>query len=298
MKSLERVSFMSVIDYDDLGKGARAMPLNLPEFPVSDNTRSFKRKLATGLLIGHSTNIDIGDPSYRARNLFRFQSSRRALSSEPAASPVRHMTRSLANFTGNGTINSTCGGELADSPCYARGIGCRPSPDVLVLDSVDSHGEDFSWFSLIDVDPVTEAPKPFGFITLPYLPYFSNCEGYDSFVTLAKLMEAHPACRLEGVRTTVWIDQYPWKDQFSPIADTCSQTYDDVCPNEVVGLKPDPFFGIFVNCYFEESIYQVGSFLVCESRVLPSIGCGKGFGVRVGERCFAFQVVGLCYASL
>ncbi len=263
--SLERMAFMAVIDVSDYDGGAVAMPLNLPEIVVLPDQKAAHQQLATGLLIGHSTDVNLGDPGYRERNLWRFQGSgsrRLGLDVDPSLLPSHsptHGLRHLANTTsGNSTTNVTCGGADEGTACFNRGIGCRPSPDTLTLDTVDSVGEDHTWFSTVQLN-ADGNPQPFGFVTVPYLPFFSNCEGYDSYVSLAKLMEFHPACKLESVGTTVWIDQYPWKDQFSPIADVCSQTDDDVCPNEVLGVVKDPFYGVFLHCYYEESIYQVGT---------------------------------------
>ena len=32
------------------------------------------------------------------------------------------------------------------------------------------------------------------FMALPYLPFFSNCRGYDNHVYISKLLENHPNC--------------------------------------------------------------------------------------------------------
>lgn len=36
--------------------------------------------------------------------------------------------------------------------------------------------------------------KVFSFLALPYLPFFSNCDSFDSHMSLSRLVEEHPDC--------------------------------------------------------------------------------------------------------
>ena len=49
-------------------------------------------------------------------------------------------------------------------------------------------------------------------IALPYLPWFSNCDGYDAHVLISKLLEGHPDCALVPPERTVYVDPMPWKN--------------------------------------------------------------------------------------
>ena len=69
------------------------------------------------------------------------------------------------------------------------------------------------------------------FFAMPYLPFFSNCDGYDSHMSLSRLLEEHPEC-----------------DQVS---------HDDTIPTrEYSGRKPvsDGCLGITLTCVFEEDV--------------------------------------------
>lgn len=55
-------------------------------------------------------------------------------------------------------------------------------------------------------------------LVLPYLPYFSACAGYDSYVTLFRLLESEQ-CRLAGRDQTVWA--IPWSPATVPEGDVC-----------------------------------------------------------------------------
>ncbi len=269
-RQLVRTSFIAVIDVADFPPGGLGMPYNLPEQVMRvKTTRDFRRQLAERIVLGHSTDLVIADDRYFERNSFRFitpnaSAERRLRPASVGYSTAVHSTspaslaRELQVAASNSTANKTfCGGAVEGSACFTRGLGCRPSPSDLTLDNVDLRGSDRTWFSTIDEDELGNA-KPFGFIALPYLPFFSNCEGYDSYVSLAKLTETHPSCHLENVSSTIWVSQYPWQDQFTPVADKCELSRQDVCENEVAGL-PSGKTGVLLNCYYEENIFLVRS---------------------------------------
>jgi hypothetical protein len=54
-------------------------------------------------------------------------------------------------------------------------------------------------------------------INLPYLPYFSNCKGYGSFIPLWALTEQHNDCELIPVEQVVYMHEYSFGK--APIAD-------------------------------------------------------------------------------
>ena len=71
-------------------------------------------------------------------------------------------------------------------------------------------------------DETGGSPKGFTAIALPYIPWLSNCDGYDSHIGIAQLMEQHPMCNLVPFADTVPVSQYPWTGALYPIGDTCA----------------------------------------------------------------------------
>ena len=51
---------------------------------------------------------------------------------------------------------------------------------------------------------------------LPYLPYFSNCRGSDSQISISRLIEDNPMCTLIRYDNTVPVDPYFWNGIFTP----------------------------------------------------------------------------------
>ncbi len=59
---------------------------------------------------------------------------------------------------------------------------------------------------------------PHDFLALPYLPFFSNCDGYDSHIGISRLLEEHPDCsRVEHSQTVPISDFGPRH----PVGDSC-----------------------------------------------------------------------------
>ena len=54
---------------------------------------------------------------------------------------------------------------------------------------------------------------------LPYLPYFSNCEGYDSFIPIFSILEQNSKCQHISLDETIPIEQF--KFGAIPRADSC-----------------------------------------------------------------------------
>ncbi|MEO1777025.1 MAG: hypothetical protein AAFS07_18955, partial [Pseudomonadota bacterium] len=64
----------------------------------------------------------------------------------------------------------------------------------------------------------------FDFLALPWLPFLSNCDAYDSHVGLARLVETHPRCDHVGYASTRPVAQFFWERGFTletPRADAC-----------------------------------------------------------------------------
>ena len=57
------------------------------------------------------------------------------------------------------------------------------------------------------------------FMALPYLPFFSNCDGYDSHISLSRLLEEHPDCDGVNYDQTVPTKEYAFRG--NSVSDTC-----------------------------------------------------------------------------
>lgn len=68
-----------------------------------------------------------------------------------------------------------------------------------------------------------EAPFPAdaSFMAVPYLPYFTNCQFYGSFIFIPAIFENHPRCQLENLDTVKPVGAFSFGQQ--PTADTCKQ---------------------------------------------------------------------------
>lgn len=73
------------------------------------------------------------------------------------------------------------------------------------------------------------------FIALPYLPFFSNCDGYDSHISLSRLLEEHPDCQQVDLDKTVPTKEYAFWSK-SPISDAC--------------------LGVLLHCTYEEKVSE------------------------------------------
>lgn len=82
------------------------------------------------------------------------------------------------------------------------------------------------------------------FIALPYFPFFSNCDGYDSHMSVTRLLETHPDCTFQPYENTLFIDEFEWISAAE--ADQCGIEIDD---------GDEPYVqGIELQCTYEESI--------------------------------------------
>jgi len=94
------------------------------------------------------------------------------------------------------------------------------------------------------------------FIALPFFPYFSNCDGYDSHVGISRLLEEHPDCTMVDWNDTKPVNQYPWENLLYPISDTCQVPIKSHYTHEESdsSLIYDLFKGIDLSCTFEEQV--------------------------------------------
>ena len=92
------------------------------------------------------------------------------------------------------------------------------------------------------------------FVALPYLPFFSNCDGYDSHLLFAKLTEANPLCSLVDAANTVTADALFFAKSpmtLTPRADICN----DPSWAQPVGAPQAKNPGLPLYCTYEEDIF-------------------------------------------
>jgi len=82
----------------------------------------------------------------------------------------------------------------------------------------------------------------FSFLTIPYLPFFSSCDGYDSHPSLSRILEEHPDCTLVDYEDTKPVYEFRWFDDSAPFSDTCSS------------VEAGILQGIDLNCNYEEGV--------------------------------------------
>ena len=110
----------------------------------------------------------------------------------------------------------------------------------------------------VSATSVDQSGQGNNFIGLPYLPYFSNCKGSDSYLFLDKMMETDPRCTLVDYDNTVYVSPYPWTGLTTPNSDQCNTTVPAAMQNKQIGNTTVPWLGNYAgalfDCVFEEAI--------------------------------------------
>jgi len=157
----------------------------------------------------------------------------------------------------------------SSTPALAEEV--RPASDV-AIDSDTEYAASPLWFT--NGDPLADDGR-IRFLSLPYLPFVSNCEFGDSQVWLSRLTEQHGGCNLVSDGATRHVSPYPWEQLFDPVADGCLRFDDQVCPlvaaetsATVQPQEPGVFgntapdrpgrHGVQVRCYYEEAVLEPG----------------------------------------
>jgi len=105
-----------------------------------------------------------------------------------------------------------------------------------------------------DDNPVYETGPNNPFVYMPYFPFFSNCRGYDSHISIAKFLETHPDCNNENVRygEVVPTEKYP---EGTNMLNWISRS--DRCRYDFEGRTGDGSLnrrGAILECEFEEDV--------------------------------------------
>lgn len=221
--------FYSVIargDFDD----TMELPFNLPWQRTRIRAQEPDKTEITfedTLLLGRITDLRVGDPQYYDR-LFarRYQEALLSGQDDDSSIPV-------------------------NVPVYEDDGIQKNAALYPVQNSISDVARGFTWWDSADTEPMT-------FLTLPYLPFFSNCDGYDNYMSIGKLLETHPDCELVNYDKTRHVNQYPWYGMFSPLGDRCqahitaderTDRYGNVIYDSSAKLK-----GIDLQCHYEEDV--------------------------------------------
>jgi len=183
---------------------------------------------------------------------FRRRTLGRRLGQIQAHASKRHGRRSLVSQSDLQGVNPTGDflyqTEVPPGEWMPRSMRPRAQPDI-IRDPGFLVEQDSTWWTASDAEEIE-------YLFLPYLPWFSNCEGYDSHISVAKLMEDHPACVRQPYGSTINVDPYFWNLQFDPVSDTC---FDPLWtpPADVRAAAGGQAPGVPMYCYFEENIFSL-----------------------------------------
>lgn len=146
---------------------------------------------------------------------------------------------------------SLCGARVAAIRAWwasFRNYAARPVADVVRDDFNDQAiSVPPTWFKdFLNNELASEQT----FVAVPYLPFLSNCDGFDSHVFLDKLVESHPGCTRVPAAQTREVSPYPWDGKLVAVADSCGAQ----------GWAPEPALGDVVQpglplyCTYEEQV--------------------------------------------
>ena len=156
-----------------------------------------------------------------------------------------------SHFFTNNIKYSNIRGQYNDSRIKA------PYP---IRDKLGDIKQDESWWG--QKNNSNSQDNDFSFIALPYFPFFSNCDGYDSHLIISQLLEEHPDCNLIEWNNTKFVNQYPWAGELSPLSDSCQKIHTENSPSNEKNRKKieqEVYKGIEIACMYEEEVENPSS---------------------------------------
>eukprot|EP00981_Chlorochromonas_danica_P002026 scaffold413_cov176-Ochromonas_danica.AAC.22 len=230
-----RNAFLTLIQSSDFSSNSLALPFNLPMQPIrksgstqleASSSDYIKYEFALKLLINRISNLYQGDPTYEDR----YRTHMRDLYIE---NKIAEQNISFSEYA-----------TIPDLATISQSL-------FPVADPVSTVQYQSIWWSSVD-------PAQANYLALPYLPFFSNCKGSDSYISLSKVLETDPNCLLISYEDTVAVSPYPWTNSLTPNADQCkvatpeSEKYETV--NGVYQEFLDSYHGALFRCIYEENI--------------------------------------------
>lgn len=232
-----RAAFLAIITQDLFS--SLKLPLNLPVelrrktgAAVGGGAGTYNFKFANKVLLGRNSDIYQGDPGYATR----FENRKRQL-----------YLAYLDGFDNSTGLNATSFADFAKIPDVKKissELYAIPDP----LSKIEHESSTFWGYDESNL----------GFLGLPYFPYFSNCKGSDSYISISKLFETDPQCPTIPYDNTVPVTPYPWDGSTVPYSDEClvPTPRDRIVKqvgNETISWMGDLSGAIF-ECLLEESI--------------------------------------------
>jgi hypothetical protein len=237
-----RAAFLAIISTDLFTP--LTLPLNLPmEFvrnpgaAVGFGAGTYTVNFEHRVLIGRTSDLAQADPMYQSRFEERMRQNYIAYTTEFEKS----------NASARSGQNMTTFAEFANIP----NLNTISSQLYAVPDPLSN--------VYVDVNTFWGFPEVVnGFIGLPYFPYFSNCKGSDSYISIAKTLETDPSCPLVVYEKTVPVSSFPWDGSTKPYADECLvptpvNEMTRKVGNATITWLPDTRGALF-ECVFEEGI--------------------------------------------
>ena len=156
-----------------------------------------------------------------------FQQERKAMTAQ-------QIQDSISRYEGNMLIGSRLAVPFSGNPVYSQSAS-NDTINVSVevpfqhrfhaRDKAVNKQLDVTWWSKADEKGPYGKGIP-GIMAMPYLPFFSNCRGYDSHVMIAKLFEDHPNCSRVSMQETEYVAQWwyngPTEISQYPASDICA----------------------------------------------------------------------------
>jgi hypothetical protein len=209
-----RHMWMAVLEKDAVNRVPLDLPLNLPQKYLINDSREFENRI----LIDRISDLYVGD---------KFWNQGRTIQ-------VEKRQNSTPRF--NSFINDNDDGR--------RLTTLYPVADDFSVVSNKNSWWEFGDSTLLGPDSL---PQSFHFIALPYLPFFSNCRGYDSHVGISHLLQDHPLCSRIEYEDTITVNPFSFLNAPKPLSDFCLQK------------DEAKISGIELSCLFEEDFQGAAS---------------------------------------
>ena len=153
-----------------------------------------------------------------------------------------------SNDSSTSNISSNQKQQRIQQMLYYNDDGKDIDKDMCVLDEYDvMHMSENVWWKSETIS--NDDNYAFSAIALPYLPFFSNCDSFDSHLSLSRLIEEHPDCTTVSHHDTNEVRQISISRENDPFGDHCMTNKQ---PNEIDFLSR--MNGAGLKCQFEENI--------------------------------------------
>eukprot|EP00940_MAST-03C_sp_MAST-3C-sp2_P001609 g1609.t1 len=250
----EYSSFLAVLledDFDDLDMN---LPMNLPMVKkrLKRTIDTFVPTFAHDVLIDRIANISLGDRDYAVR-----QQDLRYVAE--TYGPNVSASWDLSDRWTPVDMRSLPHGVLTNVYHNANGerVGeefeIRHNLNYMVRDPEIELKMESTWWQTSETSSDTGYDYSFDFIGLHYLPFFSNCEGYGSHMSIAKMLEDNYICNYAAsTALTRPVEEFGVFDTNAPFGDTCISKLEDP-----FAFDTDNIMGIEMQCMYEENVYKV-----------------------------------------